>query len=114
MRLLHDGYRMPFSIVSLSSGATRIALGGDLVVATVARLRTELVTVARRRPSSVEVDLSRLRSIDADGIQVLGAFFAELTQIDCPITVTEMPEQPLSPGNPLWADATLNAARLVN
>jgi ABC-type transporter Mla MlaB component len=105
---------MPFFIISLASGATRMALEGDLHVATVARLRTELVGVARRRPSAVEVDLSRLRSIDAGGLQVLGAFFAEVTRLDCSITVIEMPEQPLRPGNQVWADAILNAAGLVN
>ncbi|HVT10229.1 MAG TPA: STAS domain-containing protein [Polyangia bacterium] len=105
---------MPFSIISLSSGATRIALEGDLHVATVARLRTELVGVARRRPAIVEVDLSRLRSVDPEGLQVLGAFFAELTRIDCRISVTEMPEEPLRPSSPLWPDAILDAARLVN
>lgn len=105
---------MPFSIVSLSSGATRIALEGDLHVATIARLRTELAGVVRRRPLVVEVDLSRLRSVDPSGMQVLGAFFAELTRTDCRISVIEMPEQPLRPNNPLWPDAILDGARLVN
>ncbi len=105
---------MPFSIVSLPSGATRLALEGDLDVFTVDRLRPELVGVVRRRPASVEVDLSRLRSVDARGMQVLGTFFADLTQIECSITVVEARDQPLKYPTPLLLNAILNASRFVN
>jgi len=105
---------MPFSIVSLASGATRIALEGNLDVFTVDRLRPELLGVARRRPSAVEIDLSRVRSVTPRGMEVLGAFFAVLTRIECRITVTEMKDPPFKQGSPQWADAIINATRPVN
>ena len=105
---------MPFSIVSLPSGATRVALEGDLDAFTVDRLRPELLVVVRRHPSAVEVDLSGLRSLNPRGMQVLGAFFAKLAEIACRITVTEMCDQPPRQPRPLLLDAILDASRLVN
>jgi anti-anti-sigma regulatory factor len=105
---------MPFSIISLSSGATRVVLEGNLDTFTVDRLRPELLAVARRRPIAVEVDLSRLRSLTTRGKEVLGAFFAVLTQTECRVTVAEARDQPLGHGHPAGADAILDASRLVN
>lgn len=105
---------MPFSIVPLPSGATRISLEGDLDGCTLARLRPELVNVIRRRPAAVEVDLSRLRSLDARGVQILGAFFADLARTECQITVTEMREQPSRSHNRLLFDVISNGSRVVN
>ena len=105
---------MPFSIVSLASGATRITLEGDLDVVTISRLQPELRAVARRRPIAVEIDLSRVRSVNTRGVQSLGSLFAVLARIDCRITVVEVRHLALSPGDPLWAGAILDATRLAN
>jgi anti-anti-sigma regulatory factor len=105
---------MPFSIIAFATGVTRLALEGDLDPLTIEGLRPELLGVVRRRPTRLEVDLSRLRSVDARGMQVLVAFFASLTQIDCRITVTGMRDQPLKPFKTALFDAILNAAQLVN
>ena len=67
---------MPFPIVRLDSGVTRIGLAGDL--------RPELVGVVGRRPTAVDVDLSRLRSASARGMQVLVAFFTQAQPLKCP------------------------------
>ena len=105
---------MPFSIIALATGVTRLALEGDLDALTVEGLRPELLGVVRRRPTRLEVDLSRLRSVDPRGMQVLVAFFAGLTQVDCRITVTGIRDQPLKPFKTALFDAILNASQLVN
>jgi len=89
------GTRMPFTIAPAASGATRVALEGDLDVFTADRLWFELLAVIRRRPATVELDLSRVRSVGARAMEVLGAFFVGLTEIACRVTVIEMRERPL-------------------
>lgn len=105
---------MPFSIIALTTGVTRLALEGDLDLVTIEALRPELLGVVRRRPGRLEVDLSRLRSVDARGMQVLVAFFASLAQIDCRIAVTGMRDQPLERFQAALFDAIVNASELVN
>ena len=84
---------MPFSIVTLQTGLTRIALEGDLDAFTSGRLRPELEGVARRRPDSVEVDLSLLRSINAPGAEILASFLRGMAREGCPTTVKGLGNQ---------------------
>lgn len=105
---------MPFSIIALPSGVTRIALEGDLDLFSAHGLRPELLTVVRRRPAAVEVDLTRLRSINTRGMQILLAFLADLAEIECRIVVTEGQDRALRARSPGLVDVLLDASRTVN
>lgn len=104
---------MPFSIVSLES-VTVIALGGDLDVFTIERLRPELLGLVRRRPACVEVDLSRLRSISPRGMRELAFFFAELSRISCRVTVTGIRDEPARCSQATLLDVILSASPPLN
>lgn len=105
---------MPFSIVPLDSGVTRIMLEGDLDVFTLEGLRPELAGVVRRRPGQVEVDLSRLRSVNTRGVEVLISFLGSLARADCRITVKGLQAQPLKCFKAALIDAILQAPQVVN
>ncbi|HXT96649.1 MAG TPA: STAS domain-containing protein [Polyangia bacterium] len=105
---------MPFSIIALDAGVTRIVLEGDLDVVTVEGLRPELVGVVRRCPTQLEMDLSHLRSVDTRGMQVLVAFFASLARINCRITVTGMRDQLPKRFKAALFDAILHEPQLAN
>jgi anti-anti-sigma regulatory factor len=107
-------FPMPFSILSLDSGVTLVALEGDLDVFTVERLRPELRGLVRRTPLSVEVDLSRLRSISPRGMRALALFFSDLAGLGCRMTVKGLRDQPLKSFEATLVDAILNASHVVN
>lgn len=48
-----------------------VRVGGDLDIATVAQLRTQLLDLADERPPAVVVDLSEVTFLDSTGIGVL-------------------------------------------
>jgi ABC-type transporter Mla MlaB component len=105
---------MPFSIVSLELGVTRIALEGDLDVFTIESLRPELASVVRQRPAQVKVDLSRLRWVHTRGMETLVSFFAHLARAGCRISVTELQAQPLGCLKAALVDAIVHASELAN
>jgi anti-anti-sigma regulatory factor len=105
---------MSFSIVALPSGVTRISLEGDLAVSAVEGLRPELGSVARRRPTHVEMELSDLQSISPRGVSVLLSFVASVARAGCRITVTGLRDQPLDAFKSTLAGAILNAAPPAN
>jgi hypothetical protein len=104
---------MPFSIVALASGLTRIALEGALDVFSIDGLLPELLIVVRQRPTVVELDLSRLRSLSKRTMQILLAFLADLAEIDCRIVVTEAHGQAVNCHNWAFLDAIRDASGLV-
>ena len=105
---------MPFSIVAMQSGVTRISLEGDLDVFTIEGLRPELEGVARRRPGHVEMDLTRLRSINQRGMQVLVAFFGNIARWGSRITILGLREQPLQTFKTALVNAILDASPPLN
>ena len=119
---LHIGYRselterrsMPFSIVALQSGVTRVSLEGDLAVSTVERLVPELGSVARRRPTEVEMELSRLRSISPRGVSVLLSFVGTMARAGCRVRVKGLRDQPIDTFKSRLHGAIANAARPVD
>ncbi len=86
---------MPFSIIALQSGVTRISLEGDLAVAGVQGLRPELQAVARRCPRQVEMQLAHLRSITPAGLSLLQSFVRSLARIRCRVSVQGLRDQTL-------------------
>jgi anti-anti-sigma regulatory factor len=105
---------MPFSIVALQSGTTRISLEGDLDVFTLEGLRPELLDVARRRPTHVEMELSRLRSINQKGMQLLVSFLGNVARVGSRITVLGLRDQPLESFRTALLDAILDASQPPN
>ena|SRR5579863_3826248 len=101
---------MPFSIIALQSDVTRISLEGDLDVFAIEALRLELLGVARRHPVHVEIELSRLRSINQRGMQVLVSFLGSIARLGTLITVVGLREQPLKTFKAALVDAILDAA----
>jgi|SRR5579871_4320803 len=105
---------MPFSIVPLSSGVVRISLEGDLDVFTIEGLRPELAGVARQKPTSVEIELSHLRSINQRGMDVILSFLQSIARVGCRITVQGLRNQPLKTFQTALVNAILHASRPVN
>ena len=87
---------MAFSITTFSPGTTSIAIRGNLDGATLWGLRRELSGVVRRRPLRVEMELSELRVIEDEGVQVLLSFFADLARQGCRLTVGGLRDEALA------------------
>lgn len=100
--------------VSLQTDVIQIALEGELDVITAEVLRPELAGLLRRRPAHVEVVLSRLRSADSRGMEMLVSFFASLARAGCRITIVGLQQQPLKAFKAALVDAILDAPGVVN
>ena len=98
----------------MQSGVTRISLEGDLDAFTIEGLRPELLGVARRRPGRVELELSRLRSINQRGMQVVVAFLGNIARSGSRITILGLREQPLETFKTALVNAILDASQPVN
>ena len=105
---------MPFSIIALQCGVTRVALEGDLAMSTVERLVPELGCLARRRPTQVEMELSRLRSISPRGVSVLLSFVGTMARAGCRVRVKGLRDQLLDTLQSRLHGAIANAARPVD
>ncbi len=105
---------MAFFIVSSLSGVTRIAIEGRLDGPTICTLRPELSGVAKRQPIRVEMELSRLRMVDALGIQMLLSFFATLHQQGCRLTLNGLHAQPLASFKVALMDAIVGGLEVLN
>ncbi|HTA21321.1 MAG TPA: STAS domain-containing protein [Polyangia bacterium] len=85
-----------FSIRVTSDGVTVVSLFGELDVTTVDDLRPSLNSLAARRLSRVELDLSRLRMIDSIGTGVLVAFYKRMRAHGGEVVLRETGGQPLA------------------
>ena len=105
---------MAFSIVTSLSGVTRIAIEGRLEGPTLYSLRPELAGVAKHQPFQVEMELSRLRMVDAVGIQVLLSFFTTLHEQGCRLTLKGLHAQPPASFEAALNDVILGGPRVLN
>jgi hypothetical protein len=102
---------MPFLVVAMQSGTTRISLEGDVDLFTIEGLRSELGGVARRRPVHVEIELACLRSINERGMQVLVSFVGGITRVGSRVTVLARRDPPLETFKAALINAILDASR---
>jgi ABC-type transporter Mla MlaB component len=105
---------MPFSIIFTETDATRMTLEGDLEVSTVDRPRPELLGAVRSPLAVVKVDLSRLRSVNPQGMQVLVELIAGLARAGCRITVKGPRDQTLKCFKAALGEAIVHASQLAN
>lgn len=77
-------------------------------------LRRELFGLARRRPLRVEMELSHLRLIDDEGIQVLLAFFADVARQGCRCTVRGLRDEPLASFRTALIEALSHSPGVIN
>ena len=77
--LVIEPSRMTFSIVNTSADIVRVTLCGRLDASMVGLFRRELANLLRIHPRCVEVEMSRLRFIDAAGVDLLLSFFNDLS-----------------------------------
>ena len=105
---------MPFSIIALQSGLTRISLEGTLDVSTIEGLRRELQAVARRSPASVEIEATHLRSLSPGGVPVLLSFIESIARSGCRVTIKGLPDRAHDTFRSALASVTCDPAPLVN
>ena len=105
---------MAFSIMTLSSGMTSIAIRGNLDGAMLWGLRRELAGLVQRRPLRVEVELSHLRLIEDEGIEVLLAFFADLARQGCRFTLRGLHDAALASFKAAMIEALTHPRGTVN
>jgi anti-anti-sigma regulatory factor len=104
---------MTFSIIALKSGVTRIGIEGQIDALTICRLRSELSSVVRTRPVEVEMELSRLRSIDSGCARMLLSFLTDLSRQGCRLRVKGLHNQPLKSFKSALIDA-IASSEMVN
>lgn len=105
---------MPFLIIALPSGVTRISLEGSVDGSTAERLLPELAAVAGRGPSEVEIEFERLRSIDPCGMAALLAFVRTVARHGCRITINGPVEHPPGTFKSRLTNAILHAPSWFN
>jgi anti-sigma B factor antagonist len=87
---------MTFSISTIDSSLTRLAIEGELDAVTVSELRGDIEKLLARRPSRVEVDLSSLRMVDSSGVGVLVSLYKRVRAQGGDVIVTGLRDQPLA------------------
>lgn len=105
---------MPFMIMSLQTGSVEIGLKGDLDAATMGRLRSELMAMARRQPVRVVIDLVDLRSVRPHDVDGLITIVADLARTGCRITVTGAGDRAFAPLNAALVEAIRDGSGPVN
>jgi anti-sigma B factor antagonist len=95
---------MWFSIQFVGTDFLRMRVDGTLDVTTVPVLEPVLVRLVDRRPWQVELDLSRLRTIDIVGAGTLLGFYKRVRASGSVFTWSGLRDQPLAVFRLLWLD----------
>jgi anti-sigma B factor antagonist len=85
-----------FQVSTTPEGVDRVAIEGDLDSVTTRGLRDELQTLLTRRPRQLEVDLSRLHTIDSSGVGLLVSLYKGVRSHGGQLTITGVRDQPLA------------------
>jgi len=85
-----------FEVSTTPEGAVRVAIVGDLDSGTTRELRDELQALLTRKPARLEVDLSRLHTIDSSGVGMLVSLYKGMRAQGGQLTITGVRDQPLA------------------
>jgi anti-sigma B factor antagonist len=104
---------MTFSISTTEDGLTRLAIEGELDAVSVSDLRGELENLLTRRPTRVDIDLSRLRMVDSSGVGALVSLYKRVRAQGGSIVVSGLRDQPLAIFRLLRLDRVMASANLA-
>jgi anti-sigma B factor antagonist len=86
---------MKFEIAS-QEGTSHLLIEGQLDAVSVSDLRVELDKLVAKRPTAVEVDLSRLRMIDSSGVGALVSLYKRVRAHGGDVVIKGIRDQPLA------------------
>src|SRR5262245_45608983 len=86
---------MKFEIVA-KDGTSFLSIEGQLDAVSVSDLRVELDKLVAGRPRTVEVDLSRLRTIDSSGVGALVSLYKRVRAQGGSVAIKGIRDQPLA------------------
>ena len=112
--LVIEPSRMTFSIVNTDADIVRIVICGRFDESMIGVFRRELTNLLRIHPGCVDVDMSRLRFIDRAGVELLLAFFRDLSERGGRTVVHGLRTQPLNRFKAILAKAALAKPGPVN
>jgi anti-sigma B factor antagonist len=87
---------MTFTISNGEDGSACLAIEGELDALSVADLRVDIEKLLARRPSRIDVDLSRLRMVDSSGVGALVSLYKRARAQGGSVVVTGLRDQPLA------------------
>lgn len=87
---------MTFSISTADDGLTHLAIEGELDAVSVSDLRADIEKLLARKPSRVQVDLSRLRMVDSSGVGALVSLYKRVKAQGGTVTLSGLRDQPLA------------------
>lgn len=85
-----------FQVSTTPEGVVRVAIEGDLDTLATRGLRDELQALLARKLGNLEVDLSRLRTIDSSGVGMLVSLYKGVRSHGGQLTITGLRDQPLA------------------
>ena len=112
--LVIEPSRMTFSIVNTDADIVRIVICGRFDETMIGAFRRELTNLLRIHPGCVDVDMSRLRFIDSAGVELLLAFFRDLSEQGGRTVVHGLRTQPRDSFKAILAKAVLAKPGPVN
>jgi anti-sigma B factor antagonist len=84
------------TITVKDTGATRIAIEGELDTVTVGDLRAHIEKLVATEPKRVEVDLSALRMLDSSGVGALVSLYKRVRGYGGEVVMVGLRDQPLA------------------
>jgi anti-sigma B factor antagonist len=84
------------TITVKDTGATRIAIEGELDTVTVPDLRAQMEKLVATEPKRVEVDLSALRMLDSSGVGALVSLYKRVRGYGGEVVMVGLRDQPLA------------------
>src|SRR5215203_5187420 len=87
---------MTVTVTTRDTGATRIAVEGELDMVTVGDLRNQIEKLVADEPKRVEVDLSTLRMLDSSGVGALVSLYKRVRAYSGEIVMIGLRDQPLA------------------
>jgi anti-sigma B factor antagonist len=85
-----------FHVTTTADGVVRLAIEGDLDSVATPGLRDQLQALLKQGPSRLEVDLSRLHTIDSSGVGMLVSLYKGMRASGGQVTITGLRDQPLA------------------
>jgi anti-sigma B factor antagonist len=87
---------MTFQLSTTPEGVVRLAIEGELDTVTTRQLRDQIDALVNQKPQRLEVDLSRLHTIDSSGVGALVSLYKGVRAHGGHMTITGLRDQPLA------------------
>jgi len=85
-----------FQVSTTPEGVVRVAIEGDLDTLAARGLRDELQALLAGKPRQLELDRSRLRTIDSSGVGMVVSLYKGMRAQGGQLTITGLRDQPLA------------------